>query len=182
LHKVFSGEIKNIVLIGFMAAGKSSVGRLLARELRWDFLDTDSEIERITGLKIPDLFKKYGETRFRSEESLLVKKLEKRTRTVIATGGGTVLAEGNWHMLKKLGITIHLYAPLEVALQRVKKRQDRPLLNKSRMEIEKLWQERLKRYQEAHITIDTSLKDIAEIVEEILASVKGGCIQHETES
>lgn len=172
----------NIVLIGFMAAGKSSVGRFLARELQWDFLDTDSEIEQITGLKIADLFKKYGETRFRSEESVLVKKLENCTGTVIATGGGTVLAEENWRILNKLGITIHLYAPLEVALQRVKNRQDRPLLNKSRVEIEKLWQERLKRYQEAHITIDTTVKDIAEIVEEILAIVKGGCIQRETES
>lgn len=172
----------NIILIGFMAAGKSSVGRLLAKQLGWDYLDTDSEIEKVTGLKIPELFRKYGEMRFRSEESLVVKKLSGRTETIIATGGGTAIWEDNWNRLEHLGTIIHLYVPLEVALRRIKRRQDRPLLLKSEEEIKGLWQERLNIYNKAHITIDTSAKEITAVVDEILAQVKGGNIKNATEN
>lgn len=172
----------NIILIGFMAAGKSSVGRLLAKQLGWDYLDTDSEIEKVTGLKIPELFRKYGEMRFRSEESLVVKKLSGRTETIIATGGGTAIWEDNWNRLEHLGTIIHLYVPLEVALRRIKRRQDRPLLLKSEEEIKRLWQERLNIYNKAHITIDTSAKEITAVVDEILAQVKGGNIKNATEN
>ncbi|RNC29302.1 MAG: Shikimate kinase [Candidatus Dichloromethanomonas elyunquensis] len=181
MYNTEKGGLKNVILIGFMASGKSSVGRVLARELGWAFLDTDSEIEQVTGLKIPDLFQKYGEVRFRSEENLMVKKLRNVSHTVIATGGGTVLSAENRELLGEMGMMIHLYAPLDVALQRVKRRQDRPLLNKSFQEIEKLWQERLTIYQQAPITIDTSVKDIEEIAGEILAIVKGGN-PHDTEN
>jgi shikimate kinase len=176
-------SVQNIILIGFMAAGKSSVGRLLAQELDWDFLDTDTKIEQVTGLKIPDLFQKYGEDRFRSEENLIVKKLVGMTKTIIATGGGTVLSSHNWNRLGKIGILIHLYVPLEIALARVKKRQERPLLTKSRLEIAQLWKERLDIYNKADITIDTSNKEIATIVAEILAQVmKGGYNNNATEN
>ncbi|NLI91841.1 MAG: shikimate kinase [Peptococcaceae bacterium] len=168
------GNLKNIILVGFMAAGKSSVGRTLARELGWDFLDTDSEIEKVTGMKIPDMFRKYGEVRFRSEENLVIKKLKDITYTVIATGGGSILFEENRRLLEELGMMVHLYVPVDVALQRVKRRQDRPLFNKSLSEIQKLWQERLVIYNQIPITIDTSARSIEEIAEEILAIVKGG--------
>lgn len=175
-------QVKNIILIGFMAAGKSSVGRFLARELGWNYLDTDTEIEEVTRLKISDLFRKYGEIRFRSEESLVVKKISKRTKTVIATGGGTVLLADNWNRLKEMGILIHLYVPLEVALSRIKRRQDRPLLLKSEVEVEQLWSERLNIYNKAHITIDTSDKELAAVVAEILAQLKGGYINNVAEN
>ncbi|HHV63650.1 MAG TPA: shikimate kinase [Peptococcaceae bacterium] len=165
---------KNIILIGFMAAGKSSVGRILARQLGWSFVDTDKEIEQVTGLRIAELFRKHGELRFRSEENLVVKKLVGRTQTVVATGGGTVLAEENWQILHELGTLIHLYVPLHVALSRVKRRQDRPLLLKKDIEIEQLWHERLKIYNQADIIIDTTDKDLATIAAEILTIWKGG--------
>lgn len=171
----------NIILIGFMAAGKSSVGRMLARRLGWDFLDTDQEIERVTDLKIPDIFRKYGEVRFRSEENLVVKKLAGMANTVIATGGGTALAEGNWELLKELGLVIHLYAPLEVALSRVKRHQERPLLARDTAQLEQLWLERLPYYNKAQITVDTSDKDIPTIVEDILTYLKGG-LNHASEN
>lgn len=168
--------IRNIVLIGFMAAGKSSVGRLLAQELGWDFIDTDQRIEEVTGMKIPELFRKYGEKRMRSEENLIIKKISAAEQTVVATGGGTILNTENRQILTKLGMTIHLYVPLDIALQRVKRRQDRPLLNKSDCEIEKMWQERLGVYNLADITIDTTGRDINSIVSDILSLLKGGYI------
>jgi shikimate kinase len=167
-------SIQNIILIGFMAAGKSSVGRLLARELNWDFLDTDTRIEQVTGLKIPELFQKHGEERFRFEEDLIVKKLVGKKKTIIATGGGMVLSSHNWNSLRRIGIFIHLYVPLEIALARVMDPQGRPLLTKSRVEIVQLWKERLDKYNKADITIDTSDKEIVTIVAEILTQVKGG--------
>ncbi|KUO58789.1 MAG: shikimate kinase [Gracilibacter sp. BRH_c7a] len=166
--------VKNIVLTGFMAAGKSSVGRILAQELGWDFLDTDRRIEELTDLKIPEIFRKYGEERFRAEENFLVKKIADITNTVIATGGGTILYKENWQRLQQLGLTIHLFVPLEVALQRVKKRQDRPLLEKSIPEIEQMWKERLIVYNQAEITLDTTDQEIDTLVAEILNQVKGG--------
>lgn len=165
-----------------MAAGKSCVGRLLSKELGWTFLDTDNEIEQATGLKIPDLFRKYGEKRFRSEESLVVRKLAVVSKMVIATGGGTILSPDNWIRLQELGYVIHLYAPLEVILQRVKNRHDRPLLNQSLAEVEKLWKERLNIYNRAHITIDTTDREIADIVEDIRAIVKGDYEHHATKN
>ncbi|AHF09762.1 MULTISPECIES: shikimate kinase [Dehalobacter] len=165
---------QNIVLIGFMAAGKSSVGKLLARELRWAFLDTDSEIERVTRLKIPEIFQKYGEARFRSEENLLVHKISGFTDTVIATGGGTVLNPENWNILHGLGKLVYLYVPLEIALQRAKEHHDRPLLSSSEPEqIEKLWRDREVIYRKAPITVDTSDKDVQTVAAEILELLKG---------
>ncbi len=166
--------VDNIILTGFMAAGKSSVGRILAQELEWEFIDTDQGIEQFTGLTIPEIFCRYGEKRFRVEEKLFVNKIADITKTVIATGGGTILDQENWQGLQKLGITIHLFVPLEVALQRVNRREDRPLLDKSIVEIEQMWEERLTIYNQAEITIDTTDQDIDTIAAEILKQVKGG--------
>ncbi|MEG3071305.1 MAG: shikimate kinase [Candidatus Syntrophopropionicum ammoniitolerans] len=90
--------MKNIVLIGFMATGKSTVGRRLAQCLRRTFVDTDKEIEAVTGKTIAQIFAKDGEKRFRSEENLLVKKLVSRKGLVIATGGGLVLNPDNFRL------------------------------------------------------------------------------------
>jgi len=177
-----NGNIKNIILVGFMAVGKSTIGQRVAQELDWTFLDTDYEIERQTGLRIPELFQKYGEGRFRTEENLEVKRLTEVSRTVISTGGGTVLDPENFRMLQKLGMMIHLYAPLEVVLQRVKNQQDRPMLNKCRVELEELWRTRLKVYKQAHITLDTTDGDIEQKVEEILSIVKGDYKNNATEN
>lgn len=168
-------DIKNIILIGFMAAGKSSVGRLLARELNWNFIDTDNEIEQVTGLKIAQIFRRYGEKRLRSEENLLVKRIAGVTKTVIATGGGTILDSENRKRLQEMGVLIHLFVPVEDVLQRVKRKNDRPLLKKSIPEIKEIWQNRLDIYNQGSIVIDTSDKNLSEIVSEILGILKGGC-------
>ncbi len=110
-----------------------------------------------------------------------MKKLVGKNNTVIATGGGTALSEENRKLFGQMGLLIHLYVPLDVALSRAKRRQERPLLAKDTDQLEQLWTERLKFYNQAHITIDTSDKDITSIVEEISVLVKGGT-EHASEN
>lgn len=166
---------RNIVLIGFMASGKSSVGKALAQELGWDFIDTDSWIEQDLNMKIPDIFQKYGESCFRLEEKKCVGGLAGKTGTVIATGGGTVLDQDNWRDLQLLGNMIHLYTPLRTALARAGNTQDRPLLANGQNAIKQLYRQRLKIYKRASLSINTAQKEIPVIVAEILDWMKGGC-------
>lgn len=120
-------KITKIVLIGFMGSGKTVVGRNLSRLLEWDFIDTDEEIERITGCTILQLFKKYGELRFRSEEELILKKLVKRDKLVLATGGSMDLENHNLELLKKDGYFVLLQADLDILQQRLSRKNSRPL-------------------------------------------------------
>jgi len=85
----------NVVLIGFMGTGKSAIGRVVARILNYQFVDTDQMVEEVTGLTINQIFRKYGEIRFRSEEALAINKLMGKDRMVIATGGGMTLNPEN---------------------------------------------------------------------------------------
>jgi len=166
-------ELKNIVLIGFMGTGKSSVGRRLAKIFGWEFIDTDSEIEKTTGMSVAEIFRRHGEVRFRSEEVLVVRKLKTRTRCVIATGGGTVLNPENWQLLQSVGLMICLYAPLDTVLERVSSsRNERPLLKGDRQAIEKLWLNRQAVYNRADIVIDTTGKDIDSVVQEVIKRIR----------
>lgn len=162
----------NIVLIGFMGTGKSTVGRRLAQALAWDFVDTDSEIGEVTNLSVPEIFRRHGETRFRSEESIVVARLSQLDRIVIATGGGTVLNPLNWNALAKNGTVIGLHASLEAILNRIGHKNDRPLLKGSKAEIEKLWSERQTCYAQADYMVDTTSKTIDEVVSEILTRLE----------
>ena len=160
--------MRNIVLIGFMGTGKSSVGKRLAQALAWDFFDTDFEIGEATNLSVTEIFRLHGEKRFRSEESIVVAKLSQLDHIVIATGGGTVLNPLNWRALANNGIVIGLHASLEAILGRIGHKNDRPLLKGSKEVIEKLWSERQVSYAQADYMVDTSQKDIDEVVKEIL--------------
>ncbi|MBC2721854.1 shikimate kinase [Desulfosporosinus sp.] len=165
--------MRNIVLIGFMGTGKSTVGKRLAQSLAWDFVDTDYEIGEVTSLSVSEIFKRHGETRFRSEESIVVARLSQQERLVIATGGGTVLNPLNWNALAQNGIVIALHASLEAILARIGHKNDRPLLKGPREAIEKLWLERQKCYSQANFIIDTSQKNVDEVVKEILTLLEG---------
>lgn len=160
--------MRNIVLIGFMGTGKSTVGKRLAQLLAWDFVDTDCEIGEVTNLSVTEIFRRHGETRFRSEERIVVARLSQQERIVIATGGGTVLTPRNWEYLSQNGIMIGLYASLEAILSRIGHKNDRPLLKGPKEEIEKLWSERQACYAQADFTVDTTEKNIDEVVSEIL--------------
>lgn len=171
----------NIILVGFMGTGKSTVGRRLAKLLNRNFIDTDQEIERLTGMTVSEIFRRHGETRFRSEERLLVKRLSDQKGYVIATGGGTVLNPDNWQDLAQSGVIISLYAPLDEIYKRIGYRNDRPLLKGDRKEVEELWTRRQPIYNQANWIIDTLNKGIDQVVEEIVDLLEGGSVNARAE-
>ncbi|MDR3288587.1 MAG: shikimate kinase [Peptococcaceae bacterium] len=164
----------NIILIGFMGSGKTTVGKALAKHLSWDFVDTDVEIEKVTELSIAEIFRRYGEIRFRSEECLLIDKIRSCQGCVIATGGGTVLNPENRQKLSAIGLMIHLQVTLEEASARITQKSTRPLLKGSREELEDIWRSRQPVYEEADVTVDTTNKDIETITQEILLFLEKG--------
>lgn len=147
---------RNIVLIGFMGTGKSTVGRRLARSLRRQFVDTDREVERRSGMGIADLFALGGETAFRDIEADVVRDLSRRRGGVIATGGGTLLRPANRAALGD-SIIVALTATPEAILNRTR-RHPRPLLSGADplTRIRALLVEREAIYANADLTIDTS--------------------------
>ena len=164
----------NIILIGFMGTGKTAVGKRLAALLNKSFYDTDQEIESVTGLSVTELFNKYGEVRFRSEENLAVSRLAKMENSVIATGGGVVLDNSNMELLAENGIIICLTAKPEIIYDRVKRRNNRPLLKKGDMykTILELMEQRGELYKCADFYIDTSNLDFQEIIDKIMEFIK----------
>lgn len=118
----------NIVLIGPMGAGKSTIGRILADNLGYAFCDTDDLIEERTGANIAWIFDVEGEQGFRNRECAMIRDLAKRTRTVIATGGGAVLREENRRVLASIGLVVYLKTSVEQQLRRTSRDRKRPLL------------------------------------------------------
>lgn len=165
-------KIRNIVLIGFMGTGKTSVGKRLAKQLNWNFIDTDVAIEEISGMSVPEIFRKHGETRFRSEEKALIKRLIEREGYVISTGGGTPLRAENWEILTQIGLIISLYAPIDTILERIGGSNDRPLLKADRDENERLLLSRQPIYNKADLLINTTEISIDEVVDEILYNIE----------
>ncbi len=119
----------NILLIGPMGAGKSTVGTLLAQSLNYQFYDVDKKIEERAGVDIPQIFATEGESGFRKREAEMLAELTALTGVVLATGGGAILAVNNRKLLASRGIVIYLQVSLEQQLVRVDNGQGRPLLN-----------------------------------------------------
>lgn len=117
-----------LVLCGFMGSGKSTVGRLLASRLGWDFLDTDERIEAREGRTIPEIFERDGEAAFRDLETAVARELASLRRTVVATGGGFVLRPENREAAALAGPLVHLEASPERVWERVRNETHRPLL------------------------------------------------------
>lgn len=171
--------MKNVVLIGFMGTGKTAVGRRLARLLGWRFVDTDTEIEQLTGKSVARIFAEDGEVRFRSEENLLCRRLAPLTGLVIATGGGMVLNPENVALLRQNGVLIKLYASPEVIIERIKsKRKKRPLL-KGKLEerVNELLEMRKGVYDIAEFAINTGKQDTDQSARIIYEYLKGKGIQ-----
>jgi shikimate kinase len=156
---------RNVVLCGFMATGKSSVGKALAALLGYQFLDMDSIIESETGMSIPQIFSTRGEPAFRELECQVVEQAAGRSGCVIATGGGTIVNRKNFDNLKRNGIVIALTAEPEVILSRTGSGESRPMLGKGDhlQRIRDLMQQRSKAYALADITVDTSSNSIEEL-------------------
>lgn len=117
-----------IFLIGMMGAGKSTIGRLLARELGFDFVDCDREIEARSGVTITTIFELEGEEGFRQREAAVLDELTQRTNVVLATGGGAVLREDNREYLQNRGLVIYLQASADELARRTNNDRSRPLL------------------------------------------------------
>ncbi|MDO8733548.1 MAG: shikimate kinase [Elusimicrobiota bacterium] len=160
----------NIILTGFMATGKSEVGKELASLLEMEFIDTDDLIEEKLEMKISEIFAKKGEKHFRDLESEIAKEVGSWDNYVIATGGGIVLRQQNIDFLKKNGKIINLTTSVEKILERVSKNSVRPLLNvkDKKLEIEKLLAERKPYYEKCDFSVDTTDTTPKEAAEKIV--------------
>lgn len=164
---------KTIILIGFMGAGKTSVGKTLAQKTGLKLLDTDKLIEKQERTTISRIFETQGEEAFRTAETNLLKSLlEKKSAAIISVGGGLPLKEENQTLLKKLGLVVYLRIQPDTVLKRLKGDTTRPLLQGGdvKQKVTALLTYRAPIYQKAaHITIDADHKTLNQIAEEILA-------------
>jgi shikimate kinase len=163
-------EKQNVVLCGFMATGKTSVGKRLAGIMHYDFLDLDTVIEEEAGISIAQIFAAQGEPAFRKLESLMVERAAARTGCVIATGGGAIANPQNFDRLKSSGVIVTLTADIPAILQRAGSGDDRPMLKAAdRLErIRTLLEQRAPAYAKADIIVDTSALTIDEVARHIL--------------
>ena len=162
---------KNIVLIGFMGAGKSSLASYLAEQFNMRTVETDREIVERERISIPEIFEQYGEVYFRDRESEVIRDLGSDSQTVISAGGGAVLRDENVDYMKANGIIVLLTATPKAILDRVKSSTERPLLNGKMNEdyIAGLMEKRRARYEDvADMIIDTTDKTIPEVCEEMI--------------
>ncbi|MBI3252949.1 MAG: shikimate kinase [Candidatus Omnitrophica bacterium] len=161
---------KNIVLIGFMGTGKTSVGKILARELDRPLVDVDQAIEEKEKRKIAEIFEKSGEAYFRAVEKEAVREAAVRESVVITTGGGAVLDPENLDALRRNGTLIALSAKPETIYERVKNSRHRPLLKGEDLlaQIQKLLEIRKPHYEKADLTLDTDGQTSAEVAARIL--------------
>lgn len=161
----------NIVLIGFMGTGKSTIARELAKTHQMNIVEMDEEIVRRRGKSIADIFKEEGEEYFRDLETALLKELQTKENQVISCGGGAVLREENVRVMKKNGCVVLLTALPQTIYERVKNNTDRPILqgNMNVEYIASLMEKRREKYEKtADIVIATDGKNVSQICEEML--------------
>lgn len=165
---------KNIFLVGPMGAGKSAVGRQLARTLHLTFMDSDDEIESRTGVDIPFIFEKEGEAGFRKREAAAVDDLTKIDGVVLATGGGAIADAQNRSHLGGRGFVVYLYTTVEQQFARTNRGRERPLLeNGDRREIlESLLAVRDPLYREiADLVVETDGRKVRSVANEIIQQI-----------
>ena len=165
----------NIFLVGPMGAGKSTIGRQLARELKLKFIDTDREIEDRSGADIPWIFDMEGEAGFRKREANIVAELTPLRDVVIATGGGAVETPENRQHLSSRGTVIYLYATVDQQVERTSKDKNRPLLQNEdpRQVLEDLFDHRHPLYEEvADITVATGAQNPRTLAADIIKQIE----------
>lgn len=163
-----------IVLIGLMGAGKSSVGRRLAKKLGLNFVDSDDEIEKAAGCTIEDIFDRFGEAEFRQGEKRVMERLLDEGPMVLATGGGAFMNSDIRAKILTKGTAVWLKAGLEALFERTSRRGGRPLLKTSdpRKTLATLIKERYPVYEEAPIIIDTDTETLDSTVDSIIEALK----------
>ena len=163
----------NVILVGFMGAGKSVCGRLLARRLGRCFVETDDMIVAREGRSIPEIFREDGEARFRALEAETLRALELKSGEVIATGGGFPCREGRMEALRELGTVVWLAGGLEVLYERAKRSGRRPMLDgRPFEEIEALYRDRDPYYRQAHVIVETDGLGPDQVVAKVLAALR----------
>lgn len=168
----------SIFLVGMMGAGKTSVGRILAKRLKREFFDSDHVIEERTGVKIPVIFDIEGEKGFRAREHAIIEELTRLQDIVLATGGGSVLDPDNRVHLRSRGTVVYLRASVKDLLNRTRHDRNRPLLQgpDPRTRLSELYDARDPLYREvAHITIDTGSQSVASLVTRLLQLLEAHC-------
>ena len=164
-------ENKNIILVGLMGSGKTTIGKQLSKSMKREFLDTDHAIEEKTGVDVSTIFELEGEEGFRSREHNFLKDLKDSQKLVIATGGGIVINIENRDLLKKLGCVVYLRSNIKNLVSRLKDDKTRPLIQSVNLsqKINDLFKERDPLYSAvADYIIETNNKKINDIKKEIL--------------
>ena len=161
-----------LYLVGFMAAGKTTVGGLLADELGWCFVDIDTDVEAQQRKSIAEIFRDHGEARFRELEAQMIRSrvslIEAGDPCVMALGGGAFVQASNWHLIQNNGVTVWLDCQLETVRKRLGEDTTRPLAQ-DRGGLAKLFEDRRPLYARADFRIDVDTSDTGEILQKILA-------------
>ena len=168
----------SLILVGMMGAGKTTVGRLLARRLKRSFYDSDEQIERRCGVRIPVIFDIEGEAGFRARETLVIAELCALDNAVLATGGGAILAVENRRAIAARGIVVYLHARSPHLWQRLRHDRNRPLLATAdpHKRLEELYAARDPLYREvADLVIDTGKQSVQTLAKDLLARLEGVC-------
>ena len=167
-------QLHNLALIGFMGTGKTSVGRLVAGMLNFEFVDTDELIEEYTGRSLSEIFMKDGEAAFRALEKKVVQELSSKTKTVISTGGGLPAQPENLPHLKATALVVCLWASPEKIWERVRQQSHRPLLRDAdpQKKIRELLAVREPFYRQADVLVNTGLRSPREVAQQIALQYK----------
>ena len=162
-------------LTGFMAAGKSTIGPILANTLGWNFYDLDKEVEKEERLKVVEIFEQKGEDYFRKSETALLEKLSQDDESIISLGGGAIASDVNFRIIKSTGKIIYLKSSPEMAYKRLRFKRDRPAFVFEGEEvpskeeflerINKLLESRKKYYEQADFVIDTDNQTVGKTVD-----------------
>ena len=164
---------KPVVLVGLMGAGKTTVGRRLAAQLGLGFVDADAEIEAAAGRSINEIFEDFGEAEFRKGERRVITRLLKGKPLVLATGGGAFMDPKTRARIKDIGISVWLKADVPLLVERVRRRNTRPLLKKGNPKdiLTKLAAERYPVYAEADITVESGNGPHDDVVKDIILAL-----------
>lgn len=162
---------QNIFLIGPMGAGKTTVGRNIARRLKMEFFDSDREIENLCGVSIPTIFEYEGEQGFRDRETKVIDELSQRSSILLATGGGSVLREENRQILSQRGIVIYLHVNLKEQFSRISNDKNRPLLQTANPKetLRKMMLERAPIYESvADYRVNSNGRNMRNVIDQVM--------------
>ncbi|MEZ5497809.1 MAG: shikimate kinase [Steroidobacteraceae bacterium] len=167
--------MRRVFLIGPMGSGKSAVGKRLARLLDWEFLDSDAEIERRTGVDIPFIFEKEGESGFRVREAAVIAELSQLDHTVLSTGGGAIMSAATRAILRERGMVVYLQTSVEQQARRVRDGASRPMVAGRPVQerLTELLQQREPLYLDtAHIVVPTDGRRVPTVAQSIFERLR----------